>query len=256
LVEGDSKKKKAPVIKRKLKPPPPPESESDVSECESESDVSDSSITKPKRKNVNTAPKEEVPQMDTPQMDTPQMDTPQMDTPQMDTPQMDISEYNELSFVVRGDTRPNANDLRRLGGRYNHHLKDCPGWIFSKKHRERVEKYITAKNNGVDAEYLLPPVPQNPVPHSIPQSRPPPPRKGLQPPPRYQGPPAAPYNPYKPQYPLLYEKGLQQAVLDSSLYTALLIWFQTGGEADGPNGIHQYVNTMLERVYDHVRADL
>ena len=53
-----------------------------------------------------------------------------------------IEDYSEKSFVVRGETRKIANQLKELSGLYNSKLRCGPGWIFSKNKREEVEKKI------------------------------------------------------------------------------------------------------------------
>ena len=48
--------------------------------------------------------------------------------------------YTEKSFVVRGgDTKNYSEKLREIGGKYNANLKGGPGWIFSLRHKEKVD---------------------------------------------------------------------------------------------------------------------
>ena len=56
-----------------------------------------------------------------------------------DKPNVSIVQYSEKSFVVKGDTRPIKEDLKKLGGIW---FKKETGWLFSNKKREAVEKYI------------------------------------------------------------------------------------------------------------------
>lgn len=57
-------------------------------------------------------------------------------------------DYNELSFVIRGDTELYRKQLKKLGGRWNPNLKGGSGWIFSKKkHTYDVDKWM----NGIDS---------------------------------------------------------------------------------------------------------
>jgi hypothetical protein len=50
-----------------------------------------------------------------------------------------IVQYSEKSFVVKGDTKPIKDDLKKLGGLW---FKKETGWLFSNKKREAVEAYI------------------------------------------------------------------------------------------------------------------
>lgn len=54
-------------------------------------------------------------------------------------PNVSIVPYSEKSFVVKGDTRPIKEDLKKLGGIW---FKKETGWIFSNKKREAVENYL------------------------------------------------------------------------------------------------------------------
>lgn len=54
-------------------------------------------------------------------------------------PNVSITQYSEKSFVVKGDTRPIKEDLKKLGGLW--FKKEC-GWLFSNKKREAVEAYL------------------------------------------------------------------------------------------------------------------
>ena len=59
-----------------------------------------------------------------------------------------IRNYSDASFVVYGDTKKWKETLKELGGRYNGNLKNMPpgienkGWVFSKKHLEKVEAFV------------------------------------------------------------------------------------------------------------------
>lgn len=54
---------------------------------------------------------------------------------------MEIKNYSERSFIVIGeDTRDNREELKDLGGKYNHFIK---GWIFSNKRKQSVEEFIS-----------------------------------------------------------------------------------------------------------------
>lgn len=45
---------------------------------------------------------------------------------------LQIVDYSEKALAVTGDTKPHADALKRLGGRFNARLSCGPGWIFSK----------------------------------------------------------------------------------------------------------------------------
>lgn len=64
---------------------------------------------------------------------------------------LDIEDYNELSFVVRGETGKYQKDLKLLGGRWNPNLKGGPGWLFNKKrHGKVVGDYVIDVNKEYD----------------------------------------------------------------------------------------------------------
>jgi hypothetical protein len=50
-----------------------------------------------------------------------------------------LVDYSDKSFVVKGDTRPIKEELKKLGGMW---FKKETGWLFSNKKREQVEKFI------------------------------------------------------------------------------------------------------------------
>lgn len=54
-----------------------------------------------------------------------------------------ICSYSEKAVVVRGEkTKQFTNEFKSIGGRWNPHLKDGPGWIFSKSKTDQIEKII------------------------------------------------------------------------------------------------------------------
>ena len=57
-----------------------------------------------------------------------------------------MKEYSDKSIIVYGDTKPYKDLLKELKGRYNSNLRvdgeKVSGWIFSKKHKEKLEKFI------------------------------------------------------------------------------------------------------------------
>lgn len=56
--------------------------------------------------------------------------------------QLNIVQYTEKSFVVRGNTTENKEQLKTIGGKYNALLKGGPGWIFPNFLKKNVEEYI------------------------------------------------------------------------------------------------------------------
>jgi hypothetical protein len=69
-----------------------------------------------------------------------------------------IRNYSEASFVVYGDTKKWKEALKELGGRYNGNLKNMPpdtnsnGWVFSKKHLEKVEAFLGKVGPAEDSQ--------------------------------------------------------------------------------------------------------
>lgn len=63
-----------------------------------------------------------------------------------------VEEYTDRSVVVRGDTRPLKEDLKKLGGKYNSRLKGEPGWIFPKSKQNDIVKFIKEGKRFVTEE--------------------------------------------------------------------------------------------------------
>jgi hypothetical protein len=53
-----------------------------------------------------------------------------------------IVDYSDKAIAVIGDIITHSNELTDLGGLFNPKLKCGAGWIFSKKKRDVVQKYI------------------------------------------------------------------------------------------------------------------
>lgn len=76
---------------------------------------------------------------------------------------MEIIDYSEKSFVLIGeDTKIYKEQLKKLNGKFSKVLdkeicKDGIGWIFSKKNRERVDKFL-ADLSTQKSDTLLPTV--------------------------------------------------------------------------------------------------
>lgn len=51
---------------------------------------------------------------------------------------LQVVDYSEKAVAVVGDTKPHAEKLKELGGRFNARLKCGAGWIFSKKKEAAV----------------------------------------------------------------------------------------------------------------------
>ena len=62
--------------------------------------------------------------------------------------EMEIVDYSDKSIAVYGETKPWHKNLKSLGGRFNPNLKDGPGWIFSKKHDDKVSSFVQRANDG------------------------------------------------------------------------------------------------------------
>lgn len=68
-----------------------------------------------------------------------------------------IKNYSEKSFAVCGDTIKFKEQLKTLGGKWCPKLLGGPGWIFSNKHREKVDKWFMDyfdENNSLDVVNL------------------------------------------------------------------------------------------------------
>ena len=58
------------------------------------------------------------------------------------TPSYEIVDYSEKAIAVTGDTRPIADTLKALGGRFNPRLSCGAGWIFSKRKEEELRNAL------------------------------------------------------------------------------------------------------------------
>lgn len=63
-----------------------------------------------------------------------------------------VIDYTEKSIAVFGNTKPYIEELKNIGGKYNHNLKykdgTSPGWIFPKTKHLSVKQLITKINEG------------------------------------------------------------------------------------------------------------
>lgn len=55
---------------------------------------------------------------------------------------MEIIQYSEKAIAVIGDTKPHAEAMKSMGGRFNRYLKCGAGWIFSTKKKAEIEAFI------------------------------------------------------------------------------------------------------------------
>ena len=69
-----------------------------------------------------------------------------------------IVEYSEKAIAVYGNTKPIKDKLKELGGRFNPHLKDGAGWVFSKSKREAVQQMISQTMGAVVTVMPEPPI--------------------------------------------------------------------------------------------------
>src|SRR5437868_552335 len=61
---------------------------------------------------------------------------------------MEAQFYSDKSIAVFGDTRPWANNLKEMGGKYNSNLRGQPGWIFSRNKEAEIMQFIANANAG------------------------------------------------------------------------------------------------------------
>ena len=64
-----------------------------------------------------------------------------------------LKDYSEKSFVVSGETKKFKEELKSLGGKWNSNLKEGPGWIFSNKRKEKVQKWLNNEPVSSESEY-------------------------------------------------------------------------------------------------------
>lgn len=66
-----------------------------------------------------------------------------------------LIDYSDKCLAVIGDTKPFKSDLKKTGGRFNYGLSCGAGWIFPKKKREELEKYVNSKGGDGRFKQLL-----------------------------------------------------------------------------------------------------
>lgn len=61
---------------------------------------------------------------------------------------------SDKSFVLRGNTKPYKEDIKRMGGKWTINLKDGSGWLFPKTKQDIVGKWLDTGNiNEEDIQY-------------------------------------------------------------------------------------------------------
>lgn len=66
--------------------------------------------------------------------------------------EVNIVDYSEKSFAVIGDTKPIKELLSSLGGKFNFRLSCGPGWIFQKKHLQKVTEALGGTETDPEPE--------------------------------------------------------------------------------------------------------
>ena len=75
-------------------------------------------------------------------------------------PNLSLVEYSAKSVAVIGDTKPNKDALKELGGKWNSRLRCGPGWIFPKTKVEEIIKKM--KGSGSSSPKTVKPKPLSP----------------------------------------------------------------------------------------------
>lgn len=65
---------------------------------------------------------------------------------------INLESYSEKSFVLRGDTRPYKDYIKKLGGKWAPNLQDGCGWLFPKTKQDTVSKWIDT--GEIDDDYV------------------------------------------------------------------------------------------------------
>jgi hypothetical protein len=73
-----------------------------------------------------------------------------------------IQEYSEKTFVVRGDTRPYKETLKKLGGKWNSRLSEknsndkFGAWLYFNSKRSDVDKWFLEGCCSIETEISTP----------------------------------------------------------------------------------------------------
>jgi len=62
---------------------------------------------------------------------------------------MQAEYYSEKSIAVFGETKPWAENLKGLGGKFNANLRGHPGWIFQRTKEPELMQFIAQANQGL-----------------------------------------------------------------------------------------------------------
>jgi hypothetical protein len=62
--------------------------------------------------------------------------------------QLTIEQYSEKAIVIRGNSQPYLESLKKLGGKWNANLKGGGGWIFPNSKKLKIEELNLEINNG------------------------------------------------------------------------------------------------------------
>lgn len=62
---------------------------------------------------------------------------------------MQAENYTDKSIAVFGETKPWAENLKQLGGKFNSSLRGRPGWIFSRTKEIELMQFINQANQGL-----------------------------------------------------------------------------------------------------------
>lgn len=68
---------------------------------------------------------------------------PEVETAESTIKSLRLVDYSVKAFAVYGDSRHFSEIFKERGGYFNAHLKEGPGWIFSKKRRQEIEDVIS-----------------------------------------------------------------------------------------------------------------
>jgi hypothetical protein len=62
--------------------------------------------------------------------------------------QLTIEQYSEKAIVIRGNSQPYLESLKKLGGKWNSNLKGGGGWIFPNSKKSKIEELNLEINAG------------------------------------------------------------------------------------------------------------
>lgn len=62
---------------------------------------------------------------------------------------MEARYYSDKSIAIYGDTKPWAENLKELGGRFNPKLRDGPGWIFQRAREHEIMDFLSKVQSGL-----------------------------------------------------------------------------------------------------------